>query len=176
MQHVQTNTVKQMYVCVTAGPCQPGCSTRPWSSWEEGFFFFPPPFIPHAWCWRARTKAHEGEPERARVAEIVQLICLCHGSPHLLSPPVQVRKRRREGDAAPQVSNSKAELKSWFLIRLEKVETKTIRPAHVVTDQSQGWATTRVIASSKNQGHHFLVMMLNIEVDHYFFLILHLGP
>lgn len=32
-----------------------------------------------------------------------------------------------------------------------------------------------MMASSKNQGHYFLVMMLNIEVDHYFFLILHLG-
>lgn len=63
------------------------------------------------------------------MTEIVQLICLCHSSPHLLPP---VRVRRGSWDAAPQVSSSKAELKQRFLIRLEKVETKTISLVHVV--------------------------------------------
>lgn len=35
-------------------------------------------------------------------------------------------------DAAPHVSNSIAELKQRLLIRLEKVETKTMSPAHVL--------------------------------------------
>lgn len=38
----------------------------------------------------------------------------------------------RRWDAAPQVSNSKAELKQRFLIRPEKVESKTMSLVHVV--------------------------------------------
>ena len=56
------------------------------------------------------------------MTEIVQLICLCHSSPSLLSP---VRVRRGIWDAAPQVPDSKAKLKQRFLIRPEKVESKT---------------------------------------------------
>ena len=51
-----------------------------------------------------------------------------------------------------------------------------LSPVHVVRirveDELPQWMT----GSPKKQGHHFLVMMLKIEVDHYFFLILHLGP
>lgn len=41
-------------------------------------------------------------------------------------------------DAAPQVSNSKAELKQRFLIRPEKVETKTMSVVHVVRIRVSG--------------------------------------
>ena len=68
----------------------------------------------------------------------------------------QIKERKREGsidlslpqillsplwliwDVAPQVSNSKAELKQEFLIRLEKVETKKAGPGACGKDQSHG--------------------------------------
>lgn len=54
-----------------------------------------------------RIKAHEGIPERESDRDFAI-------------------------DAAPQVSNSKAELKQRFLIRLKKVGSKTISLVHVV--------------------------------------------
>lgn len=123
--------------------------------------------------WEQRQmKEHEREREREReqVTEIVQLICLCHNSPGLLSP---VGVRRGEMGCRTTGFSSKAELKQRFLIRPEKVESKTMSLVHVVRI-SQGWAATRMIASPKKQGHRFLVVMLNIDVDHYFFPILHL--
>lgn len=101
---------------------------------------------------------------------IVQLICLCHSSPDLLS---LVHERRGRWHAAPQVSNSKAELKQRFIIRPEKVETNTMSLVDMARIRVRD--ELRMMASPKNQGRYFLVVMLNIEVDHYFFSVLHLG-
>lgn len=63
------------------------------------------------------------------MTEIVQLICLCHNSPGRLSP---VGVRRREMGCCTTGFSSKEELKQRFLIRPEKVESKTMSLVHVV--------------------------------------------
>ena len=52
-------------------------------------------------------------------------------SPELTpAPSPGVAERRWRCEAAPRASGNKAELKQRFLIRLEKVETKTISLVH----------------------------------------------
>lgn len=77
----------------------------------------------------------EHETQREQVTEVVQLICLRHAEPLLLSP-VRVRRGRR--DAAPRVSSSKADLKQRFLIRPRKGGNQDMEPCAHVKDQSQG--------------------------------------